>query len=311
MPGVKTLPAMGFYDPTGGGRPTGPVAALVTFYRSWLAAADVAPIDALIRALRARGIAAMGVFAPSLKAPGLGDWLADALPGGPALVVNATGFSGGNAGPFDGWSCPVFQVALSTNRRRDWLAAERGLSPSDLAMNVVLPEVDGRIFAGLISFKAVSPRDPDLQYSRFVHRPDAPMLARAVDRIAAWHALAQGVGRVAMVLSTYPGRDWQRPMPWGWTRRHPRRRWGRCWARTCPALPDGTLAWPLDDYRAALARLPQALQEDLHAAWGPPETDPDCRDGAFHLRASLHGPVILALQPERSHRADARTAITT
>ena len=90
----------------------------------------------------------------------------------------------------------MFQVALSTNRRRDWLAAERGLSPSDLAMNVVLPEVDGRIFAGLISFKAVSPSDPDLQYSRFVHRPDAPMLARAVDRIAAWHALAQGTGRV-------------------------------------------------------------------------------------------------------------------
>ena len=39
--------------------------------------------------------------------------------------------------------------------------------------------------------------------------PDAPMLARAVDRIAAWHAMAQGAGRVAMVLSTYPGRDWQ------------------------------------------------------------------------------------------------------
>ncbi|WP_408592834.1 cobaltochelatase subunit CobN [Paracoccus marcusii] len=304
VPGVKTLPAMGFYDPDRGVvADPGPVAALVTFYRSWLAAADVAPIDALIRALRARGIALMGVFAPSLKAPGLGDWLADALPGGPALVVNATGFSGGNAGPFDDWSCPVFQVALSTNRRRDWLAAERGLSPSDLAMNVVLPEVDGRIFAGLISFKAVSPRDPDLQYSRFVHRPDAPMLARAVDRIAAWHALAQGVGRVAMVLSTYPGRDWQQAHAVGLDAPASAQAVGAMLGADLPPLPDGTIAWPLDEYRAALAHLPQALQDDLHAAWGPPETDPDCRDGAFHLRASLHGPVILALQPERSHRA--------
>ncbi|MGG2478459.1 cobaltochelatase subunit CobN, partial [Rhizobium sp. BR5] len=29
----------------------------------------------------------------------------------------------------------------------------RGLNPSDLAMHVVLPELDGRILAGAISFK--------------------------------------------------------------------------------------------------------------------------------------------------------------
>ena len=28
-----------------------------------------------------------------------------------------------------------------------------GLSPADMAMHVVLPEVDGRIFAGVASFK--------------------------------------------------------------------------------------------------------------------------------------------------------------
>lgn len=304
VPGVKTLPAMGFYDPDHGviADPGAPQ-ALVTFYRSWLAAADMAAIDALIRALRARGIAATGVFAPSLKTPGLGQWLRDALTQPPALVVNATAFSAGPEAPFAPFPGPVFQVALSTNRRRDWAGAERGLSPSDLAMNVVLPEVDGRIFAGLISFKAVSPRDPDLQYSRFVHRPDAAMLTRAVDRIAAWQALAQGAGRVAMVLSTYPGRDWQEAHAVGLDAPASAQAVGAMLGADLPALPDGTIAWPLDEYRAALARLPQALRDDLHAAWGPPETDPDCQGGAFHLRASLHGPVILALQPERSHRA--------
>ena len=42
---------------------------VVTFYRSYLTAADADPVDALIRAFRAKGIAAQGLFVPSLKAP--------------------------------------------------------------------------------------------------------------------------------------------------------------------------------------------------------------------------------------------------
>ncbi|MFN3273872.1 MAG: cobaltochelatase subunit CobN [Paracoccus sp. (in: a-proteobacteria)] len=324
VPGIKTLPEMGFYDPDHGviAAPDRPE-ALVTFYRSWLAAADVAPVDALIRALRERGISAVGAFARSLKAPGVAGWLAGALPGGPGLVVNATGFSGGGVdghsgneemagvAPFGGWPCPVFQVALSTNRRREWAVAERGLSPSDLAMNVVLPEVDGRIFAGLISFKSPEPRDPDLQYSRFAHRVDRGLLDAAVGRIAAWRRLAQVPARdrrVALVLSTYPGRAWQVAHAVGLDAPASAVAVAGMLAGAGydvppgPAMPEGTVTWPLEAYRAALTRLPQALQDDLHAAWGPPETDPDCRDGAFHLRVTRRGALLLALQPERSHR---------
>ncbi|MES2549929.1 MAG: hypothetical protein V4630_09570, partial [Pseudomonadota bacterium] len=48
---------------------------LVIFYRSYLTAGDTAPIDGLIHALRAEGFTAFGAFAPSLKAPGVADWL--------------------------------------------------------------------------------------------------------------------------------------------------------------------------------------------------------------------------------------------
>ncbi|TGN55933.1 cobaltochelatase subunit CobN [Paracoccus liaowanqingii] len=313
VPGIKMLPQMGFYDPDHGVvEAPGPCDALVTFYRSWLAAADVAPVDALIRALRDRGFAAVGAFAPSLKAPGLADWLCGALPIPPALVVNATGFSAGSEAPFAPFPGPVFQVALSTNRRREWAVAERGLSPSDLAMNVVLPEVDGRIFAGLISFKSPGRRDPDLQYSRFAHRVDPELLGAAVDRIGAWARLARTPApdrRVALVLSTYPGRDWQIAHAVGLDAPASAHAVAGMLAEAGhdvppgPSMPEGTVAWPLADYRAALASLPQALQDDLHAAWGPPETDPDCRDGALHLRVTQRGKLWLALQPERSHRA--------
>ena len=85
------------------------------------------------------------------------------------------------ATPLDATGCPVFQVALSTARKRDWAASERGLSPADLAMHVVLPEVDGRLFAGVVSFKSPGRRDPDLQFSRFAHRADPARVQAVVD----------------------------------------------------------------------------------------------------------------------------------
>ena len=64
--GAKTVPDCGFYDPDKGVLPfvdtIGDTIA-VTFYRSYLTAADTAPVDALIRSLRARGLNAIGLFA--------------------------------------------------------------------------------------------------------------------------------------------------------------------------------------------------------------------------------------------------------
>ena len=283
VPGQKSLPRMGFYDPQAGvipAPPDGPL-VLVSFYRSYLTAADTAPVDALIHGLRDAGFAACGVFAPSLKAPGFADWLTGAKIA-PQAIVNATGFSvrsDGAATPFDTFGCPVFQVALSTNRRREWVGAERGLSPADLAMHVVLPEVDGRIFAGVISFKAPEPRDPDLQYSRFAHRPDPDRSAATVARVGAWLRLGRTPAQdrqVALILSTYPGRDWQMAHAVGLD------------ALTSADAVAGMLAdqghdiapgaasdlrtarirWPLAEYLAALDHLPQTLKGDLTAAWG-------------------------------------------
>ncbi|MFP1644629.1 cobaltochelatase subunit CobN [Pontitalea aquivivens] len=319
VPGDKSMPAMGFHDPDAGvlaaPPPSGAPLALVSFYRSYLTAADLAPVDALIAGLRARGFAACGVFAPSLKAAGFGEWLETALDGrAPALVINATAFSAQGADgatPFDRFACPVFQVALSSARRRDWAGAERGLSPADLAMHVVLPEVDGRLFAGVVSFKAPEPRDPDLEYARFSHRADAGRIAAVLDRALAWHRLAVTPAadrRLALVLSTYPGRPWQMAHAVGLDALASARGLLDQLADEGHAVAPGPdpgaldtarISWPLADYLAALDRLPASLRADLAAAWGAPGDDPACRDGAFHFAAIRRGGVLLALQPER------------
>jgi cobaltochelatase CobN len=97
-------------------------------------------------------------------------------------------------------------------------------------MHVVLPEVDGRLFAGLVSFKSPGKRDPDLQFSRFAHRADAAHRRRGGTgrRMAPAGHHARARPRVALVLSTYPGKRWTRsPMPWGWMRWPRPRRAGR------------------------------------------------------------------------------------
>lgn len=319
--GAKEVPGCGWYHPGGGvaagpPQPSGRPAVAVTFYRSYVTAADLEPVDALIAALGDAGFAAAGLFVPSLKAPGAPAFLRDALARlAPVAIVNATAFSGRGAdgtSPLDAPGCPVFQVALSTARRRDWMASGRGLSPADLAMHVVLPEVDGRIFAGVASFKAPGRRDPDLQFAHFAHRADAGRIAAAVGRVTAWHRLAatpRADRRLALVLSTYPGKAHNAAHAVGLDALASTQaillRLGCEGYATTPCSftifgPEDTpLAWPVEAYGAALAALPPTLRDRLRAAWGAPDDDPAVRDGAFRFPARVCGHALVALQPER------------
>jgi cobaltochelatase CobN len=318
--GETEIPDMGFYDPARGVLAALPASdkpgALVVFYRSYLTAADTGPVDALILALRQKGFDAQGVFATSLKAAGVAEWLkAHLTQQPPAVIVNATAFSAtgdDRTTPFDVVCCPVFQVALSTARREDWASSLRGLSPADLAMHVVLPEVDGRILAGVVSFKSPGERDADLQFSHLAHQADDSRVKAAVARMSSWHRLATTRApdkRLAVILSSYPGRPHQIAHAVGLD----------ALASTEALLADlgtagfdveggdalaqalgaETLTWSVADYRAALMTLPQLLRENLEAAWGAPDSDPAVHGGNFHFTAIRRGKAIIAVQPER------------
>jgi cobaltochelatase CobN len=323
--GDKTVPDFGFYRPGQGVVAAPPRAdrplAVVTFYRSYLTSADTDPVDTLIGALEARGFAAIGVFAASLKDAATGVWLAAELSRlAPAAIVNATAFSarsaGGGPSPLDATGCPVFQVALSTARRKDWAASERGLSPADLAMHVVLPEVDGRIFAGVVSFKQPAPRDPDLQFSRFAHRADQDRVSTVADRVAGWHRLAETPAnqrQVALVLSTYPGKAHQLAHAVGLdalasaeailSDLRDAGHGAVAGSGLGKSLLTERLEWPVSAYAETLSTLPDALRSALLAAWGDPQDDPLVRDGAFQFAALRRGSVLVALQPERGEVA--------
>ena len=66
---------------------------------------------------------------------------------------------------------PVLQVIFSGGNAEDWAEGTRGLSARDIAMNVALPEVDGRVLTRAVSFKSEARFDPRTQCSLVHYQP--------------------------------------------------------------------------------------------------------------------------------------------
>src|SRR3546814_15313331 len=58
--------------------------------------------------------------------------------------------------PFDACDGPVLQVVFSGGTAQAWEEVTAGLSARDIAMNVALPEVDGRLLTRAVSFKGAA-----------------------------------------------------------------------------------------------------------------------------------------------------------
>lgn len=204
--------------------PVGPVAvlgraepglpvALIVFYRANLMAADIAPITALMDALDLHGLSPLAVALNSLKDPlARPELKALIATHKPAIILNTTAFSAraeDDTTVLDDADAPVLQVVLSGSPRAAWDGSQRGLSPADLAMNVVLPELDGRLLTRAISFKSETTADPRLEFAGVHHEPVADRIDYVARLAAAWAKLRctpRHDRRLAMVLSDYPAR---------------------------------------------------------------------------------------------------------
>lgn len=323
--GAKAIPDVGAWTPKDGpmcgaavmmNTPADTPRIAITFYRSFVVAADTKPIAALKAKFEAKGYAVQCLFVPSLKAPNAARWLRRQLAAwNPVAVVNTTSFSGkGKDGtsPLDELGVPVFQTAIATNPKKAWADGDRGLSPADLAMHVVLPEVDGRIFTGVASFKETSDYDRALEFSRVLHEPVANRIDHIVQKVHGWVTLATKAAnkkRLGIVLSTYPGKPWQMAHAVGLDAlqsteallddlRDQGYRIGRG-APLAEALGHEYVTYDRASYEADLAKLPKSLVKALDRVWGPIEDDPLMVEGQFYFKAAQRGHAVIALQPER------------
>lgn len=338
------LPPAGLHAWAGAAPEEGPTAAVV-FYRALVQAGNTAVVDTLCDALAGQGARPLPIYVTSLKDPVAGGMIERLLEDTPPdVILNATGFAVAAPGEdkdtvFTASDCPVLQVVFSGGTEEAWRAGTHGLSARDIAMNVALPEVDGRVLTRAVSFKAPAQRDEAAQADVVVYRPVADRV-RFVARLAsAWARLrrkAPAERRVAIVMANYPNKDG---------------RLGNGVGLDTPAgtievlraleaagyrldeVPDGpndlmrllgggvtndhraldarvvreTLALP--DYLAFFRDLPESVQAQVTERWGPPEDDPfyrpgelDC--GGFAIAAVCLGGVAIGIQPARGYNID-------
>jgi cobaltochelatase CobN len=236
----KALPELGVYLPERGDvpleealesfdpdRPT----VGISFYRTHRLSGNTAFLDELIGALRRAGANPLPVWSYSLRPGEDGHVPALALLRGrvDALVTTVLASGGSNAGdalpggdeqPGDwlDWRAdalaaldvPVLQGVCVTTTRARWEESDFGLTPLDAAMQVAIPEFDGRIVGVPFSFKEHSSEDSfrvGAPVARYVADPErTARLASLAVRLARLRRVPPEQARIAVLLSNYPSK---------------------------------------------------------------------------------------------------------
>ena len=178
------------------GKPT----VAVLFYRAHMLSGNTAFIDAIVEALEAKGLNALCIFTSSLKVLD-GDVPAALrfIMGRADVLLSTLSFALGEVSALQKLDIPVIQAIAAGMPRGAWEVSRRGLSALETAINVALPEFDGRIISVPISFKERSSANPETLYVPHPERIDR--LAGIAARLARLRRLANSEKRIAFVLT--------------------------------------------------------------------------------------------------------------
>ncbi|WP_341739487.1 cobaltochelatase subunit CobN, partial [Microcoleus sp. CAWBG640] len=204
----------------GGHGGTAPTVGIL-FYRAHYLSGNLAPIDALCQALSERNLVPVPVFVSSLREPELQVELREYFQPKDAepiqLLLNTTSFavSGFNSPDSEQntlklLDVPVLQAIFSGGGLQEWESDLQGLSPRDVAMNVALPEVDGKIITRAVSFKAVQTWNSELETDVVGYVAAADRISFVADLTTNWVNLKQtppANRRIAIILANYPTRN--------------------------------------------------------------------------------------------------------
>ena len=318
-----------------------PVVAIL-FYRVHYQSGNLQVIDELSTSLNQRGIDVLPIALTSLKDDECLTVVNDLLVKAEAkLIINTTSFAMTDPGqvPDANWcafsvNVPVIQTVFSSSNRDSWEDELTGLSPRDLAMHVVLPELDGRVISRTISFKGELGYSETTQASISGYQPHSERIQWVSDFVSNTLKLEQKPNQeknIALILANYPTREG---------------RIGNGVGLDTPAsavnilqamasqgyqldniptdgnalidkLLEGTTndidmlgvrkyAQWLDvaDYEQYFAELHLVIKNQLLERWGEPLDDPMVVDGAFCIAGFCSGNVFIGIQPARGYHID-------
>ena len=317
-----------------------PVVA-INFYRALVQSGGLQPIEAMVSALAQEGMNALPVFISSLKDPVSVASVRTAFDeANPAVVLNTTGFAvsspTGDHVPtaLEEGGAIVLQMVLAGGSREAWEGSSQGLSARDLAMNVALPEVDGRVFTRAVAFKNAANFDDRVQSNIVRHEADVSRVNFVAGLAAKWARLGQKPNsekHVAIILANYPNRDGRLgngvglDTPAGTVNVLNAMRDSGYQIADYPdhgdaliehlqegptnAASDGRVireTVSLAAYQQFFAELPEKVRSEVMERWGEPESDPFfiANRQAFAVSSSTFGNVTVGIQPARGYNID-------
>ncbi|MFV2001949.1 MAG: cobaltochelatase subunit CobN, partial [Paracoccaceae bacterium] len=328
----------------------------IIFYRALLQGAGLNPINRLTRALLRAHLNPLPIFVASLKDELSAATLTNLFEQAPPdITLNCTAFA---VAAFDqaaaqtsnplvspaANAAPVLQVVLSSSTKENWRSGKSGLSARDIAMNVALPELDGRILARAISFKDQAYFDDATQCAIASYRAHPNRVDFVAQLTANWAKLRRAPPektRLALILANYPNKDGRLAngvgldtpaatihclnllKNHGYTVTNPPVDSAALMAQimsgptnwlTDRAQKSGGVHLDLTTYLHHYKALPLQLRQQTEGRWGPPEQDPFFfskisspkapKPSGFKLSVLKFGNVVIAIQPARGYNID-------
>ena len=258
------------------------------------------------------------------------------------VIINTTGFSIRQFQEADiaefiysRIGVPVIQAIHASSTYEAWNEGSFGLSPTDIAMNVALPELDGRIITRPISFKKARDKDT-LTDSSSVYYSVYPPGCNFVTQFARnWIALQEKKNcdkRIALILPNYPNKDSRLANGVGLDTPqstveiiHALQQQGYTIGNIIPKHGDELMQWissritnesasrhtrpyqariSLDSFYKVYNALSPVLKEKVYAQWGDIANDPYFDGDGFALPGIYSGNLFISIQPSRGYHLD-------
>lgn len=320
---------------TDGGPDTARPCIGILFYRAHLLSGNTEFVDDLAVEFARRGMLVRAVYTQSLKecdADGRPLALRVMVEDGPVdAIVSTLSFALGDGGRvLSELDVPVFQAIACSNDRAAWQRNGRGLGSLDTAMNVAIPEFDGRIVGTPVTFKE------ELGEGGTRYVADGERIARLagiVEKHTALRGKPNAEKRIAFVLTNSAAKA---------------ERVGNAVGLDSPAsllkllrrmeaegydiasLPDSgdellfeligrcsyDVKWlkeeqlaqahklPTEQYAKWFEQAPEACRADMVKQWGEAPGGAYIHDDGFALAGLEYGNAFVALQPPRGYDMD-------
>ena len=318
---------------------------LIFGYRSYYLADNLDPILKLTEELEKLNVLPITVMALSYRDENIQNNILELLNqhqlSNPKVIVNTTGFSiqsfnnSSEEGIFNTFNVPVIQGIMASCNKKTWMEGSFGLPPTDVAMNIALPEVDGKIISTVISFKEALEKNDltDSEVIKYVAFEEG--CEQVAKQTKAWITLNSKENKdkkIALVVPNYPNKNSRLANGVGLDTPqstvdliHELKNVGYDLGTEIPNSvdelitqltdiitndPDSlhsakvNLTIPASDFFAYYNNLAISLREKVEEQWGNPTDSPNYRNGSFIIPGICLGNVFVSIQPSRGYDID-------